>query len=115
MPPDEPRLLLSRPGARVLVVGSGGHIAGSRLPDIPAVPDTVADLGRCLVERAGLDPAHLDVVLDPADPRAFGDALVRTAAAARDVFVLHFAARRDEPAAASPTSSSRRPSRACSC
>ncbi|WP_170991179.1 caspase, EACC1-associated type [Herbidospora galbida] len=75
---------------RVLVVGSGTHAAGSRIADIPAVPRTVADLGRCLVERAGLDPAGLEVLADPADPRVFGEVLVRNAAAARDVFVLYF-------------------------
>ncbi|GAA3846927.1 hypothetical protein GCM10022226_83210 [Sphaerisporangium flaviroseum] len=86
----EPDLLLGSPGAHVLLVGSGRYVAGSRLPDVPAVPSTVTDLGRCLIDRAGLDPAELTMLIDPADPREFGAALVAAARRARDVLVVYY-------------------------
>ncbi|WP_169982602.1 caspase, EACC1-associated type [Microbispora sp. H10836] len=83
-------LMLSSPGARVLVAGTGVHDPPSRLPAIPAVPATLGDLGDRLVERAGLDPAALTRVVDPPDPRALSDALVRTAAEATSVVMFHY-------------------------
>ncbi|MEO3813102.1 hypothetical protein ABGB17_29215 [Sphaerisporangium sp. B11E5] len=83
-------LLLARPGARVLLVGSGRYRDGSRLPEVAAVPRTVADLSRCLVDRTGLDPSHLTVLEDPADPQEFGAALVEAATQATDVLVLYY-------------------------
>ncbi|MGW0588610.1 caspase, EACC1-associated type, partial [Streptosporangium sp. NPDC002607] len=85
-----PELMLARPGARVLLVGSGAHVAGSRLGPVPAVARTVADVGRCLIERAGLDAAHLTTVVDPRDPQEFGAALVRAADQAEDVLVFYY-------------------------
>jgi hypothetical protein len=75
----ETHLLLAAPGTRVLLVGSGTYAAGSLLPEVDAVPGTVADLGRCLVERAGLDPANLTTLVDPATPMELGAALVEAA------------------------------------
>ncbi|MFD0663408.1 caspase, EACC1-associated type [Thermocatellispora tengchongensis] len=84
-------LLLASPGVRVLLAGTGTHVAGSRLPGLPAVRDTVTDLGRCLVERAGLDPANLTTLLDPEGPRELGAALATAAAGASDALVFYFA------------------------
>ncbi|MEV8638774.1 caspase family protein, partial [Streptosporangium sp. NPDC051023] len=85
-----PRLMLASPGARVVVVGSGTYTAGSSLPEVGAVADTVTDLGRCLVERAGLDPAALTTMIDPAGPVEFGAALVKAARQATDVLVVYY-------------------------
>ncbi|GAA3420496.1 caspase, EACC1-associated type [Streptosporangium vulgare] len=88
---DEPHgLMLARPGARVLLVGSGAHVAGSRLQAVPAVERTVADLGRCLIERAHLDPAHLTMLTNPKDPQEFGSALVEVVDQADDVLMFYY-------------------------
>ena len=87
---EAPELMLGRPGARVVLVGSGAYVAGSRLGAVPAVARTVADVGRCLIERAGLDAAHLTTVVDPKDPQEFGTALVRAADQAEDVLVVYY-------------------------
>ncbi|GAB1817203.1 caspase, EACC1-associated type [Herbidospora sp. RD11066] len=84
------RSMLAVPGARVLIVGSGSYAAESTLTTVPAVPDTVADLGRCLVERSGLDPSSLTTLVDPRDPREFARALARTAGEASDVLVVYY-------------------------
>ncbi|WP_431934268.1 caspase, EACC1-associated type [Nonomuraea jabiensis] len=86
----EPELLLSGPGVEVLLVGSGSYAAGSVLPAVATVATTVRDLGRVLADRAGLDPARLTTVIDPADPRELGSALVASAARARDVLVVYY-------------------------
>ncbi|WP_327091074.1 hypothetical protein OIE66_10745 [Nonomuraea sp. NBC_01738] len=83
-------LLLGSPGVRVLIVGSGEFPAGSRLARVEAVGPTVAGLGRSLVAHAGLDPARLTTLLDPASPRELGDALVRAAGEATEVLVVYF-------------------------
>ncbi|WP_248959979.1 caspase, EACC1-associated type [Sphaerisporangium perillae] len=88
MEPGE--LLLGSPGARVLLVGSGTYAAGSRLSAVPAVAATVSDLGRCLVEQTGLDQAHLTMLIDPASPVEFGQALVEAAGQAREVLVVYY-------------------------
>ncbi|MBB5778712.1 caspase, EACC1-associated type [Nonomuraea jabiensis] len=85
-----PPLLLSSGGARVLVAGTGTHRPGSPLPAVPAVPATVADVGRCLVERGGLAPAHLTVRLDPATPADLGQALDRLAQEATSVLMFYY-------------------------
>ncbi|MEU6411735.1 AAA family ATPase [Microbispora sp. NPDC046933] len=87
---ERPRLLLTSSGTQVLLVGSGTYAAGSRLTDVAAVPRTISDLGGCLIDRAGLDPSNLVTLVDPADPREFGTALVQTAKRARDVLVVYY-------------------------
>ncbi|MBO3747473.1 caspase family protein [Streptosporangiaceae bacterium NEAU-GS5] len=84
------QLLLELPGTRVLLIGSGSYLPGSRFPALPSVSATVRDLGRVLVERAGLDPARLNVVLDPADPRELGADVVEAANQATDVLMIYF-------------------------
>ncbi|MEU0485700.1 caspase family protein [Streptosporangium sp. NPDC006013] len=48
------------------------------------------DLGRCLVERAGLAPAYLTTLLDPADPQEVGAAVVEAARQADGVLVVYY-------------------------
>lgn len=78
------------PGSRAIVVGTGSHALGSRLPDIPAVADTVTAIGRALVERCELDQANVCTLTDPQDPRAFLRALTDTAAQAEDVLLFYY-------------------------
>ncbi|MEO3868506.1 hypothetical protein ABGB18_06720 [Nonomuraea sp. B12E4] len=85
-----PPLLLAADGVRVLVAGTGSHRPESRLPSAPAVSPTVGDLGRCLVERAGLDPACLTVLLDPATPADLSEALDRVAGEATSAVLFHY-------------------------
>ncbi|MEZ7129799.1 hypothetical protein ACBR40_31070 [Nonomuraea sp. AD125B] len=85
-----PPLLLASDGARAVVAGTGAHQPASRLPVAPAVPATVGDLGRCLVERAGLAPAHLTVLVDPATPAVLGEALEGAAREAASVLLFHY-------------------------
>ncbi|SPL97859.1 High-affnity carbon uptake protein Hat/HatR [[Actinomadura] parvosata subsp. kistnae] len=84
-------LLLAVPGARALLIGTGRHAPGSRLPDLPAVAATLADLRRCLVDRAGLDPAAVTSLIDPAGPAQVAEALFRAARDAEDVLLVHYA------------------------
>ena len=85
-----PATSLGMPGSRALVVGTGSHAPGSRLPDIPAVADTVTEVSRALVERCGLGPGHVRTLTDPEDPRAFLRALTETTARAEDVLLFYY-------------------------
>ncbi|MEV0995842.1 hypothetical protein [Nonomuraea sp. NPDC050202] len=87
---NDPPLLLASEGARVVVAGTGAHRPSSRLPQVPAVPATVTELGQCLVERAGLAQQHLTVLLDPATPANLGEVLERAAREATSVLMFHF-------------------------
>jgi WD40 repeat protein len=87
----EIRTALSSPGTRALLVGSGRYVAGSRLPAVPSVSDTVRDLAEVLVDRCGVRRENLQPpLLDPADPRAFGDAVAAAADEATDVLLLYY-------------------------
>ncbi|MGP3956901.1 caspase, EACC1-associated type [Nonomuraea sp. 3N208] len=85
-----PPLLLSSDGVRVLVAGTGAHRPESRLPQAPAVPATVNDVSQALVERTGLAPADLTVLVDPATPANLGEALERAAREATSVLVFYY-------------------------
>ncbi|MBH0776469.1 caspase, EACC1-associated type [Nocardia bovistercoris] len=85
---DERATALGSAGSRALVVGTGRHGASSRLPDVAAVDNTVAELGRCLTERCGMPRA--EVCVDPAGPKDFLRALIETAAQASDVFLFYY-------------------------
>ncbi|WP_449064725.1 hypothetical protein [Planomonospora algeriensis] len=74
----------------MLLTGTGTHGPGSRLPPVPAVPATIEDLGGCLVERAGLDPADLTTLVDPADPGRLSEAMVRGAREATSVLMFYY-------------------------
>ncbi|MBY8880689.1 caspase, EACC1-associated type [Actinacidiphila acidipaludis] len=77
-------------GTRALLAGTGTHVAGSRLPDVPAVADTVRDLGSVLIDRCGLRPENLlPPIVDP-HPIELGNALIDAAKQAEDVFYFHY-------------------------
>ena len=78
------------PGSRALVVGTGSHAPGSRLPDVPAVAGTVTAVSRTLVERCGLGPGHVRTLTDPEDSKAFLRALTETTARAEDVLLFYY-------------------------
>ena len=82
--------LLSGPGTRVLISGTGAHPPSSILTPVPAVRATVNALGRCLTERANVDPANLTTVIDPQDPRELGEALTRAAQEATSTLLFFY-------------------------
>ncbi|MEU2711474.1 caspase family protein [Streptomyces sp. NPDC007205] len=82
---------LGSPGSRALLIGTGRHLPGSQLPDVPAVSATIRDLGRTLVDTCGLRPENLlPPLLDPKDPIEFGNAVVTAAKQAEDVLLLYY-------------------------
>ncbi|MYS44986.1 hypothetical protein GTY23_27925, partial [Streptomyces sp. SID5998] len=82
---------LGSPGSRALLVGTGHHLPGSRLPDVPAVSATVRELGRTLVDDCGLRPENLlPPLLDPRDPIELGNAVVAAAKQAEDVLLIYY-------------------------
>jgi WD40 repeat protein len=89
-PWNGPPLLLAAEGVRVLIAGTGAHRLSSSLPQAPAVPATLTDLGQCLVERAGLNPANLTVLLDPATPANLGEALAKAAQEATSALLFYY-------------------------
>ncbi len=60
------------------------------LDAIPAVRTTLADLAAVLVERCGMAAENVRVLLDPAQPFAFGEALAEETAAADDALLIYF-------------------------
>jgi WD40 repeat protein len=88
----EPVRPLALPKSRVLLAGTGNHVTGSALPDLPAVHRSVEDLAATLVTDCGVPAANvLPLVLDPENPTAFGSAVEHAAAEARDVLLVYFA------------------------
>lgn len=86
--PSRAALSLGTAGSRALIVGTGSHVAGSRVPDVPAVAGTVAELGRVLAERCGL--RQVREYVDPATPKDLFCAVAEEAEAAEDVFLLYY-------------------------
>ena len=82
------RISLGGPGVRALVVGTGAHVSGSELPDIPAVAETARDLGEVLVSRCGLDKDQVRVLVDPESPADIARSLHESAEEATDVLVF---------------------------
>ncbi|SFR22214.1 WD40 repeat [Lentzea waywayandensis] len=81
---------LGLPGVRVVLAGTGTHVSGSRLTDVPEVRRSAEELERVLVRRCGLDPANLRTVLDPATPRELGDAITAAANEAESVLLIYY-------------------------
>jgi molecular chaperone DnaK len=70
-----------------LLVGTGKY---HNLPGVPAVAQTVHDFAQALVERCGLDPLNLQIVLDPGDPGDVGAALASAAESASETLLFYF-------------------------
>src|SRR5256885_13221997 len=77
-------------GARVLLMGTGTHAPGSRLPDVPAVADTLADLRTALVRRCGLAEAAVRVVADPATAQVMGEAVADAPGQAQGILLVYY-------------------------
>ncbi|MGW0810757.1 caspase, EACC1-associated type [Nonomuraea sp. NPDC002799] len=84
------RLLLAKPGAHVLLVGSGTFPPSSQLPSVPAVETTIGDLGSCLVDHTGLDPSRLTLLMDPASPGELAATLDSVASQANDALLIYY-------------------------
>ncbi|MEU6256838.1 hypothetical protein [Streptomyces sp. NPDC047043] len=81
---------LARPGSRVLLVGTGSHPDGSPLPSVPAVEPSLMALATVLREQGGVPDENLTVLVDPASPLEFGEAVHQTAKDAEDALLVHF-------------------------
>ncbi|HEY6422702.1 MAG TPA: AAA family ATPase, partial [Pseudonocardiaceae bacterium] len=77
-------------GVRVVLVGTGSHAAGSRLPDVPAVAGTVRALKSCLLDVCGVREGNLVSLLNPDGPEPFLDEVIAAASAASDVLLLYY-------------------------
>ncbi len=84
------RVSLAGPGVRALIVGTGTHVTGSELTDVPAVATTARDLGAILVSRCGLAEDQVRVLVDPPSPADIAQALHEAAAEATDVLVFAY-------------------------
>jgi WD40 repeat protein/energy-coupling factor transporter ATP-binding protein EcfA2 len=83
-------MTLGSAGSRVLLVGTGTHITGSRLPPVPAVSATIRDLGSTFIDRCGLSTGNLLPPLIDPNPIELGNALTEAAAQAEDVFLFYY-------------------------
>src|SRR3954454_10049041 len=77
-------------GVRVLLVGTGSHVAGSMLPDIHAVPATVQALHDLLISLCGVRDENLTALLDPEGPEHFLDKVLEAASSATDVLLIYY-------------------------
>lgn len=82
---------LAGPGSRILLIGSGRHVTGSLLPDLPSVASTLTDLAEVLAGRCGMPAGQVTTVMDPANPIELANAIERAAEQAGDVFLLYYA------------------------
>jgi hypothetical protein len=87
-PIDDRRQLRGLADAVVLLCGTGSHKRGSRLPDIPSVKSTLADLGEVLADRCGARQPR--VVTDPRSLSELGDAISNAAHSAEEILVLYY-------------------------
>jgi WD40 repeat protein len=88
--PSPPATALARPGSRAVVVGTGTQIAGSALPGIPAVAETVTAVRDSLRDQCVMDERHIIPIIDPDGPQPFLAAINRAAAQAEDVLLLYY-------------------------
>lgn len=80
--------VLTGAGVRILLVGTGQHVTGSELPELPAVSATVTDLATALVECCGAESERVRTLLDPTSPLEFGRELAAAVAEAEDVLLV---------------------------
>jgi hypothetical protein len=85
-PPRQPMTDLSDAGVRVLVIATATH----RGPSLPSVAHTVDDLRMALVQRCGVRPDCLRVILDPPDAQAMAVAISEEAQRAETVLLFYF-------------------------
>lgn len=83
------RLHLSSLSSRILLIGTGTYTS-SNVPDIPAVDATLQDLAGALVDRCGVQPSQIRIVLDPNSPAELGDAVLDVASDACEVLVIYY-------------------------
>ncbi|WP_326829744.1 caspase family protein [Streptosporangium sp. NBC_01810] len=83
-----PRLLLSGSGVRVLIVGSGRHVAEARIRDVPQAVSAATDLATTLVEHTDLAPEQLTLLVNPDDPARLATAIDALSQQATDVLVF---------------------------
>lgn len=74
----------------MLLIGTGRHENDSGLPAVPATAATLQALRRSLIERCGVAPRNIRVLLDPADPMTMGDAIATVAEQATAVLLVYF-------------------------
>jgi WD40 repeat protein len=92
-PTTEPAAMVSLatfPRARVLLIGTGRHVEGSGLPDVPAIDDTLADLRTALMTRCGLAEESVRVLADPTTAQAMGEALAEAADQAEGLLLVYY-------------------------
>lgn len=63
---------LSGAGTRALLIGTQAGSEEYGLPPVPAVGTTLADLRTALIQRCGMSPEQVTVVLDPRNPSELG-------------------------------------------
>jgi WD40 repeat protein len=82
--------VLSSASAHVVLIGTGHHTVGSRLPVVPEVTTSLIDLRHCLREHCGVAEERVRLVLDPVDPEAMHKEIRAGASNADDVFVFYY-------------------------
>ena len=80
---------LSGAGTRVLLIATATH-DGPTLTSVPSVARTAADLRDAFVDRCGVPPDQLVVLLDPPDARTMARAVTEEAQRAESVLVVYF-------------------------
>ncbi|WP_405021326.1 caspase family protein [Kitasatospora sp. NBC_00070] len=80
---------LSGAGVRVLLVATATH-GGPLLTSVPAAATSCRDLRTALIERCGVRPDRLRVLLDPADAQTMARAVTEEAQRADTVLLVYF-------------------------
>ncbi|MET7619077.1 hypothetical protein [Streptomyces sp. NPDC005408] len=80
---------LSGDDTRVLLIATATH-HGPTLPSVPSVARTLEDLRAVLLERCGVPPDRLRVVLDPPDAQTMALAVTEEAQRSDTVLLVYF-------------------------
>ncbi|MFE4539056.1 caspase family protein [Streptomyces scopuliridis] len=81
---------LATSGAWALLIGTGRHVPGSKLSDLPAVDATLEDLQKALHEVCGMAPERVTRVPGGADPAEVVAAVEEAAAQAAGPLLLYY-------------------------